>query len=106
MIENFRPGQLERLGIGPTALRRANPDLVIAHISGFGQDGPYRDRPAFGVIGEAMGGLRHLTNHEPGQTDLPPVRVGGQHRPTPSPASTPRSAWSLPSGSASAPGLL
>ena len=76
VIENFRPGQLERLGIGPTALRRANPDLVIAHISGFGQDGPYRDRPAFGVIGEAMGGLRHLTNHEPGQTDLPPVRVG------------------------------
>ena len=49
---------------------------MIAHISGFGQDGPYRDRAAFGVIGEAIGGLRHLCNHPPGTTDLPPVRVG------------------------------
>ena len=49
---------------------------MVAHISGFGQDGPYRDRAAFGVIGEAIGGLRHLTNHPPGTTDLPPVRVG------------------------------
>ena len=58
------------------ALRTARPDLVIAHISGFGQDGSYRDRAAFGVIGEAIGGLRHLCNHPPGMTDLPPVRVG------------------------------
>ena len=58
------------------ALRAARPDLVIARISGYGQDGPYRDRAAFGVIGEAIGGLRHLTNHAPGTTDLPPVRVG------------------------------
>ena len=76
LVENFRPGQLAKLGLGEEALKRARPDLVIARISGFGQDGPYRDRAAFGVIGEAMGGLRHLTNHPPGVSDLPPVRVG------------------------------
>ena len=75
VVENFRPGQLARLGLGPEALRAAKPDLVIAHVSGYGQDGPYRDRAAFGVIAEAMGGLRHLTNvADPG--DQPPVRVG------------------------------
>jgi crotonobetainyl-CoA:carnitine CoA-transferase CaiB-like acyl-CoA transferase len=76
MIENFRPGQLDKLGIGPDALRAANPDLIVAHVSGYGQTGPYRDRAAFGVIGEAIGGLRHLTDHPPGTSDLPPVRVG------------------------------
>ena len=76
VVENFRPGQLAKLGLGPEALRRARPDLVVAHISGYGQDGPYRDRAAFGVIGEAIGGLRYLCNHPPGTTDLPPVRVG------------------------------
>ena len=76
LVENFRPGQLGRLGLGEQALRQARSDLVIAHISGFGQDGPYRDRAAFGVIGEAIGGLRHLTDHPPGTSDLPPVRVG------------------------------
>ncbi len=76
VVENFRPGQLERLGLGDAIMRSARPDLVIAHISGYGQDGPYRDRAAFGVIGEAIGGLRYLTDHEPGTTDLPPVRVG------------------------------
>jgi len=76
VIENFRPGQLEKLGLGPDALRAAQPGLVIARISGYGQDGPYRNRPAFGVIAESMGGLRYLTNHEPGANDLPPVRVG------------------------------
>jgi crotonobetainyl-CoA:carnitine CoA-transferase CaiB-like acyl-CoA transferase len=75
LVENFRPGQLERLGLGPEALHAANPRLVIARISGYGQDGPYRDKPAFGAIGEAMGGLRHLTAN-PGQTDLPPPRCG------------------------------
>lgn len=76
LVENFRPGQLGRLGLSDEALRKARPDLVIAHVSGFGQDGPYRDRAAFGVIGEAIGGLRHLTDHPPGTSTLPPVRVG------------------------------
>ena len=76
VIENFRPGHLAKIGLGPEALRQVRPDLVIAQISGFGQTGPYRDRAAFGVIGEAIGGLRHLTNHLPGTTDLPPVRAG------------------------------
>jgi crotonobetainyl-CoA:carnitine CoA-transferase CaiB-like acyl-CoA transferase len=76
IIENFRPGQLAKLGIAPDVLRAAQPGLIIAHISGYGQTGPYRDRAAFGVIGEAIGGLRHLTNHPPGSSDLPPVRVG------------------------------
>ncbi|WP_425986790.1 CaiB/BaiF CoA transferase family protein [Brevundimonas sp. TWP1-2-1b1] len=76
LVENFRPGQLEKLGLGADVLRAHRPDLIIAHISGYGQTGPYRHRAAFGVIGEAMGGLRHLTNHPPGTYDLPPVRVG------------------------------
>ena len=76
LVENFRPGQLERMGLGDAALREANPGLVVAHISGFGLDGPYRDRAAFGVIGEAIGGLRYLCNHPAGATDLPPVRIG------------------------------
>ena len=76
LVENFRPGQLEKMGLGDAALREARPGLVVSHISGFGQDGPYRDRAAFGVIGEAIGGLRYLCNHPPGMTALPPVRVG------------------------------
>ncbi len=76
LVENFRPGQLEKMGLGDAALRDVRPDLVVAHISGFGQEGPYRDRAAFGVIGEAIGGLRHLCNHPAGATDLPPVRIG------------------------------
>ena len=75
LVENFRPGYLERIGLGPEALHAANPGLVIARISGYGQDGPYRDKPAFGAIGEAMGGLRHLTAN-PGQTEQPPPRCG------------------------------
>lgn len=76
VVENFRPGQLKKMGLGPEVLRRARPDLIVAHISGYGQDGPGAQRAAFGVIGEAIGGLRYLTNHPPGTVDLPPVRVG------------------------------
>lgn len=76
LVENYRPGYLERLGLGPDQLRAANPRLVVARISGYGQHGPYRDKPAFGAIGEAMGGIRHLTGHPPGMSDLPPPRAG------------------------------
>ena len=76
LVENFRPGQLAKMGLGEAELRAVKPDLVIARISGYGQDGPGRDQAAFGVIGEAIGGLRHLTDHKPGTSDLPPVRVG------------------------------
>jgi crotonobetainyl-CoA:carnitine CoA-transferase CaiB-like acyl-CoA transferase len=76
LVENLRAGQLERLKIGPDVLHKVNPRLVIARISGYGQDGPYRDKPAFGAIGEAIGGLRHLTAHPGGTTDLPPPRCG------------------------------
>ena len=76
LVENFRPGQLERWGLGPEALRAANPDCVVVRVSGFGQTGPYRDKPAFGVIGEALGGIRHLTGYPKEVADLPPVRVG------------------------------
>jgi formyl-CoA transferase len=76
LVENLRAGQLERLKIGPAELQAVNPRLVIARISGYGQDGPYRDKPAFGAIGEAIGGLRHLTGHPGGATELPPPRCG------------------------------
>ncbi len=72
LIENFRPGTLEAWGLGWDELRKINPGLVMLRISGYGQTGPYRDLPGFGAIGEAMGGLRHLTG-EPGRV---PVRVG------------------------------
>ena len=72
LIENFRPGAMEDWGLGPDALRAANPRLIMLRISGYGQTGPYRDRPGFGVVAEAMSGLRHLTG-EPGRV---PVRVG------------------------------
>ena len=76
LVENLRAGQLERLQLGPDTLQAINPRLVIARISGYGQDGPYRDKPAFGAIGEAIGGLRHLTGHPAGSSDLPPPRCG------------------------------
>ncbi|ASP23676.1 succinyl-CoA--L-malate CoA-transferase alpha subunit (plasmid) [Antarctobacter heliothermus] len=76
LVENFRPGQLGRMGLNDDLMRARNPQLVIAHISGFGQDGPDSGRSGFGAIGEAIGGLRYLTNHAAGDTDLPPVRVG------------------------------
>jgi formyl-CoA transferase len=72
LIENFRPGTLEGWGMGWDALSALNPGLVMLRISGYGQTGPYRDLPGFGAIGEAMGGLRHLT----GEPDRVPVRCG------------------------------
>ena len=72
LIENFRPGAMEGWGLAPETLLALNPRLIMLRISGYGQTGPYRDRPGFGVVAEAMGGLRHLTA-EPGRV---PVRVG------------------------------
>lgn len=72
LIENFRPGAMEKWGLGFKDLHAINPNLIMLRVSGYGQSGPYRDRPGFGVIGEAMGGLRYLSG-EPGR---PPVRVG------------------------------
>jgi formyl-CoA transferase len=72
LIENFKPGTLEKWGLGFDALSRSNPGLVMLRISGYGQDGPYRDLPGFAVVAEAMGGLRHLMG-EPGRV---PVRAG------------------------------
>jgi formyl-CoA transferase len=72
LIENFRPGALEGWGLDPQKLFELNPRLIVLRVSGYGQTGPYRERPGFGVVAEAMGGLRHLTA-EPGRV---PVRVG------------------------------
>ena len=72
LIENFRPGTLEAWGMSWNDLSALNPGLVMLRISGYGQTGPYRDLPGFGAIGEAMGGLRHLT----GEPDRVPVRCG------------------------------
>lgn len=72
LIENFRPGALEEWGLGWEDLKAINPGLIMLRVSGYGQTGPYKDKPGFGVIGEAMGGLRHLS----GEAGRPPVRVG------------------------------
>ncbi|MBM1691186.1 CaiB/BaiF CoA transferase family protein [Sulfitobacter geojensis] len=72
LVENFRPGVLERGGVGPNTLHEWNPDLIILRVSGYGQDGPMRDVPAFGRAAEAMSGLAHLT----GFTDGPPMHPG------------------------------
>jgi formyl-CoA transferase len=72
VIENFRPGALEKWNLGYEALARENPGLIMVRLSGYGQTGPYRDRPGFGAIGEAMGGVRYLTGHP----DRPPARAG------------------------------
>lgn len=72
LVENFRPGVLEKLGLGWEVLSQLNPGLVMVRLSGFGQTGPYRDQPGFGAIGESMGGLRYVT----GFADRPPVKTG------------------------------
>tara|TARA_R110000764_G_scaffold218298_1_gene305651 strand:- start:44501 stop:45697 length:1197 start_codon:yes stop_codon:yes gene_type:complete len=72
LIENFRPGTLEKLGLGWDVLQALNPGLVMVRLSGFGQTGPYKDQPGFGAVGESVGGLRYITGYE----DRPPVRTG------------------------------
>ena len=72
LVENFRPGRLESWNLDPNALREDNPSLIVVRISGFGQSGPYRDRPGYGSTGEAMGGLRFITGFD----DRPPLKVG------------------------------
>jgi len=71
VIENFRPGTLEKWGLDYEALAADNPGLIMVRLSGFGQTGPYRDQPGFGAIAESMGGMRHVT----GFPDRPPVRM-------------------------------
>ncbi|MEQ1498134.1 MAG: CoA transferase [Novosphingobium sp.] len=72
VVENFKPGTLEKWGLGPDFLRKTNPGLIVARMSGYGQDGPYSDRAGFGGIGEAMGGWRYIV----GEPDRPPSRMG------------------------------
>ncbi|MDE1950678.1 MAG: CoA transferase, partial [Burkholderiales bacterium] len=72
VIENFRPGTLEQWGLGWEDLSRINPKLIMVRVSGYGQTGPYKDRPGFAAIAESMGGLRYVAGHP----DRPPVRVG------------------------------
>ena len=72
LIENFRPGTLEKWGMAPEALHAANPRLIIVRVSGYGQTGPYAGRAGFGLVGEAMGGWRYLV----GEPDRPPARMG------------------------------
>lgn len=72
VIENYRPGVLEKWGLGWESLRAERPSLIMLRLSGYGQTGPMRDRPGFGAIGESMGGIRHVS----GFPDRPPVRIG------------------------------
>ena len=72
VVENFRPGYLARLGLDAATLREKKPELIYLSISGYGQSGPYADRPGYGSIAEAMGGLRYIT----GESDGPPMRMG------------------------------
>ena len=75
LVENFRPGRLEKLGLGPDVLLARNPDLVVTRISGFGQDGPYADRPGFATVAEAMGGFAAINGEPDGQPLLPPMAL-------------------------------
>jgi crotonobetainyl-CoA:carnitine CoA-transferase CaiB-like acyl-CoA transferase len=75
LVENFRPGTLERLGIGPDLLLARNPQLVITRVTGFGQDGPYAQRPGFATIAEAMSGFAAINGEPDGQPLLPPIAL-------------------------------
>jgi crotonobetainyl-CoA:carnitine CoA-transferase CaiB-like acyl-CoA transferase len=72
VIENFRPGTLERYGLGWPELSAVNPGLILARVTGFGQDGPYAQRPAFGTLMESMSGFAHITGQPDGPPTLPP----------------------------------
>ncbi len=76
VIENFRPGLMEKFGLGPSDLAKVKPGCVMVRVSGYGQTGPRAKEPSFGMIGEALGGIRYLTGYPPEVTDLPPVRTG------------------------------
>ncbi|HTH05076.1 MAG TPA: CoA transferase, partial [Ilumatobacteraceae bacterium] len=75
LVENFRPGTLERLGLGPDVLHARNPRLVITRVTGFGQTGPYRNRPGFATIAESMSGLASISGEPDGQPLLPPIAL-------------------------------
>ena len=75
LVENFRPGTLERLGLGPDALHERNPDLVITRVTGFGQDGPYAGRAGFATLAEAMSGFASLSGEPDGAPLLPPIAL-------------------------------
>jgi crotonobetainyl-CoA:carnitine CoA-transferase CaiB-like acyl-CoA transferase len=78
VIENFRPGTLERWNLAPDALRAANPKLVIVRVTGFGQDGPYAQRPGFATLAEAMSGLASITGEPDGPPLLPPIALADE----------------------------
>jgi crotonobetainyl-CoA:carnitine CoA-transferase CaiB-like acyl-CoA transferase len=75
LVENFRPGTLERLGLAPADLLRVNPKLVIVRVTGFGQDGPYASRPGFATLAEAMSGFADLNGEPDGPPQLPPIAI-------------------------------
>lgn len=75
VVESFRPGTIERWNIGPERMRERNPDLIIARLSGFGQEGPYAHRPAFGTLIESMSGFAHMTGQPDGPPTLPPLAL-------------------------------
>lgn len=78
LVENFRPGTLERLGLGPDVLHARNPDLVITRVTGFGQDGPYAHRPGFATLAEAMSGLAAINGEPDGAPLLPPIALADE----------------------------
>ena len=89
VLENFRPGTLERWGVGPDVLREVNPGIVVARVSGYGQTGPYAARAGFASVAEAMAGLRHLNGY-PGE---PPPRTGLSLGDSLAPCSRPSACW-------------
>src|SRR3546814_7143829 len=85
VIENFRPGTLERLGLGPDVLLAENPRLVVTRVTGFGQDGPYAGRPGFASIAEAMSGFAGINGEPDGGPLLPPIALTDARSAEPTP---------------------